>query len=138
GIAMRASVDDHALATLNGARPVRVAMLAWATGCVLAAIGGILIAPGAGLDAGILSLLIVNAYAAAIIGRLRSLPLTFLGAVILGLADAYGTGYINLQNDYLNGFRAAIPIVILFIVLIALPQSRLRGHSAARTRERLP
>ena len=52
GIAMRASVDDPALATLNGARPARVAMLAWATGCVLAAIGGILIAPGSGWTQG--------------------------------------------------------------------------------------
>src|ERR1700689_1396884 len=34
GIAMRASVDDRALATLNGARPIRIAMLAWAIDAV--------------------------------------------------------------------------------------------------------
>jgi len=137
GVTMRATVDDRPLVTLNGGQPDRSAMLAWAIGCSLAALAGILAAPDQGLSP-VLALLIVNAYAAAVIGRLRSLPMTFLGAVILGLADAYGTGYINLQNDYLNGFRAAIPIVVLFVVLIALPQSRLRGHSAARTRERLP
>lgn len=137
GVTMRATVDDRPLVTLNGGRPDRSAMLAWAIGCALAALAGILASPDQGLSPA-LALLIVNAYAAAVIGRLRSLPLTFLGAVILGLADAYGTGYINLQNDYLNGFRSAIPIIILFCVLIALPQSRLRGHSAARSRERLP
>ena len=101
GIAMRASVDDRSLATLNGARPAVTAMLAWAAGCVLAATGGILIAPGSGLDAALLSLLIVNAYAAAIIGRLRSLPLTFLGAVILGLTDAYFSAYLPSRSGYL-------------------------------------
>jgi len=137
GVTMRATVDDRPLVTLNGGKPDRSGMLAWAIGCSLAALAGMLAAPDQGLSP-VLALLIVNAYAAAVIGRLRSLPLTFVGAVILGLADAYGTGYINLQNDYLSGFRAAIPVIILFIALIAMPQSRLRGHSAVRSRERLP
>ncbi|MEY2434638.1 MAG: hypothetical protein QOC92_4363, partial [Acidimicrobiaceae bacterium] len=138
GMTMRAAVDDRKLAMLNGARPDRSAMLAWAIGCSLAALSGILAAPDQGLSHTTLTLLIVNAYAAAMIGRLRNLPLTFLGAVILGLADSYGTGYVNLSNPYLSGFRPAIPIIILFLVLIVLPQSRLRGHSAARSREHFP
>ena len=138
GVTMRAGVDDRPLATLNGARPDRSAMLAWAIGCSLAALAGILIAPDLGLQHLVLTLLIVNAYAAAMIGRLRSLSFTFLGAVILGLADAYGAGYLPSGNDYLKGFQSAIPVVILFIVLLALPQSRLRGHTSARSREQYP
>jgi branched-chain amino acid transport system permease protein len=138
GVTMRASVDDRPLATLNGARPDRSAMLAWAIGCSLAALAGILTAPELGLQHLFLTLLIVNAYAAAMIGRLRSLPLTFLGAMILGLADAYGNGYLPKGNDYFNGFRPAIPVVILFIVLLVLPQARLRGHTSTRSRERFP
>ena len=56
GIAMRAAVDDRSLSTLNGARPDRISMLAWAIGTSLAALGGILIAPGLALDAASLSL----------------------------------------------------------------------------------
>jgi branched-chain amino acid transport system permease protein len=139
GVTMRAAVDDRPLATLNGARPDRSAMLAWAIGCSLAALAGILIAPDlGGLQHLPLTLLIVNAYAAAMIGRLRSLPLTFLGAVIIGLADAYGSGYLPKHNQYFTGFRPAIPVVILFIVLLVLPHSRLRGHSTARSRESFP
>ncbi|MEY2451687.1 MAG: hypothetical protein QOD92_1261 [Acidimicrobiaceae bacterium] len=138
GMTMRAAVDDRKLAMLNGARPDRSAMLAWAIGCSLAALAGILAAPDQGLSHTTLTLLIVNAYAAAMIGRLRNLPLTFLGAVILGLADSYGTGYLDLSNRYLGHFRAAIPVLILFVVLIVLPQSRLRGHSITRTREHFP
>jgi len=105
GVTMRAGVDDRPLATLNGARPDRSAMLAWAIGCSLAALAGILMAPDLGLQHLLLTLLIVNAYAAAMIGRLRSLSFTFLGAVILGLADAYGAGYLPSGNDYLKGFQ---------------------------------
>lgn len=136
GIAMRAAVDDRALSTLNGARPDRVSMLAWAIGTSLAALGGILIAPGLALDAASLSLLIVSAYAAAIFGRLRSLPLTFLGAVVVGLTEGYLSGYLP-QNQYLPGLRIASPAIILFIVLLALPNPRLRGRMS-RSREFFP
>lgn len=136
GVAMRASVDDRPLASLNGARPDRISMLAWAIGTSLAALGGILIAPGIALDAPSLSLLIVSAYAAAIFGRLRSLPLTFLGAVVVGCAEGYLTGYLP-QNQYLSGLRLAIPAIILFVVLLVLPNPRLRGRMT-RSREFFP
>ena len=92
GIAMRAAVDDRPLAALHGARPDRSSMLAWAIGCSLAATSGILFVGTIELAAVPMSLLIVNAYAAAMIGRLRSLPLTFLGALILGLLTGYSAG----------------------------------------------
>jgi branched-chain amino acid transport system permease protein len=136
GIAMRAAVDDRPLSMLNGARPNRVSMLAWAMGTSLAALGGILIAPGIALDAPSLSLLIVSAYAAAIFGRLRSLPLTFLGAIVVGCSEGYLSGYLP-QNQYLSGFRLAIPAIILFIVLLVLPNPRLRGRMT-RSREFFP
>lgn len=136
GIAMRAAVDDPALSALNGARPNRVSMLAWALGTALAALGGILIAPNVTLDAPSLSLLIVSAYAAAIFGRLRSLPLTFVGAIVLGLTEGYLTGYLP-QNQYLPGLRIASPALLLFLVLLVLPNPRLRGRMT-RSREFFP
>lgn len=136
GIAMRAAVDDPGLSSLNGARPNRVSMLAWAMGTSLAALGGILIAPNLTLDAGSLSLLIVSAYAAAIFGRLRSLPLTLVGAVVVGLTDGYLTGYLP-ANQYLPGLRIASPAVLLFLVLLVLPNPRLRGRMT-RSREFFP
>ena len=105
-------------------------MLAWATGCVLAAIGGILIAPGSGMDAGLLSLLIVNAYAAAIIGRLRSLPLTFVGAVD---PRPHRRVPLRLPARTARTSRACAspsPAIVLFIVLLLIPNPRLRGRVA--------
>ncbi|MFN8037423.1 MAG: ABC transporter permease [Acidimicrobiia bacterium] len=141
GIAMRASVDDRALASLNGARPDRSAMLAWAIGCSLAAVSGVFFVGSIALDAGALSLLVVNVYAAAMIGRLRSLPLTFLGALVLGLVDSYlkvySPGWVN--SDYLGSpFISAVPVIVLFGVLLVLPQARLRAHGTMRTREFFP
>ena len=137
GVAMRASVDDRPLAEMNGARPDAAAMLAWSIGCSSATLAGILIAPALALSVPVLSLLIVNAYAAAMIGRLRSLPMTFVGAIIVGLVDAYLIGY-QPDTAYLNGLRAASPVLILFIALMALPQTRLRTGAVMRSREWFP
>jgi branched-chain amino acid transport system permease protein len=144
GIAMRATVDDRPLSSLNGAKPDRSAMLAWAIGCSLAALSGILFIGALALDAGTLSLLIVNAYAAAMIGRLRSLPMTFVGALIIGSAESawqiyrteWSTHFHLVGSTYLDTFGAAISILILFVVLLVLPNPRLRGH--ARLREFFP
>jgi branched-chain amino acid transport system permease protein len=132
GVAMRANVDDRSLALLNGARPDRVALYSWAIGSSLAALGGILIAPNIALDPASLSLIIVNAYAAAIFGRLRSLPLTFIGAVVIGLTEGYMFGYLPGDNQYLTGLRPAVSVIILFLVLLAIPNPRLRTHGRLR------
>ena len=137
GVAMRAGVDNRSLAALTGARPERSAMLAWAIGCSLAALSGILIAPTLTMSAVPLTLLIVNAYGAAVFGRLRSLPLTFLGAVIIGLATSYGLGYLSdFPSDvqpFVRGLVDALPAIILFVVVLILPASRL--GRVGRTRE---
>ena len=93
-----------------------------------------------------LTLLVVNAYAAAIFGRLRNLTATFVGAVILGLANSYLIGYaaeLNLDDGTigsfsLTGIRISVPMIALFIVLLVLPQSRLRGGGLLRRRETTP
>src|SRR5262245_20269473 len=118
GLAMRAAVDDRPLSTLNGARPDRSAMLAWGIGCACAALGGILIAPTTTLSHINLTLLIVNAYAAAMIGRLRSLPLTFAGAVMLGLLDSWAITYLPEDNLFLSQIRFVIPVIVLFAALL--------------------
>lgn len=145
GISMRAVVSNRDLVELNGGRPNRSSAASWALGSSLAALGGILVADKFGLEVMALTLLVINAYAAAIVGRLTSLPLTFLGAVILGLAQSYAVGYFP-QNpswlpeglDIVNGLRLSIPVIMLFIVLLVLPQAPLRAHGLVRSRERVP
>ncbi len=146
GVAMRAVVDDRNLTELNGARPDHVAMFAWAVSACLAGLAGILLAGEQQLNIEPLVLLVINAYAAAIIGRLKNLPLTFLGAALLGLLDAY---YLMLSDESwfpktffgfgLSGLRASIPTIVLFIALILRPQTRLRtGTVRFREENRVP
>ncbi|TDV49838.1 ABC transporter permease subunit [Actinophytocola oryzae] len=137
GAEMRATVDDRALAGLTGADPLRANRFAWILGTQLAAVGGILIAPTVALDASQLSLLIVSAYTAAVFGRLRSLPLTFVGAVVVGCMESYLTGYLP-QNPYLPGLRLAAPALLLILALLVFPHGRLRGRDRRLVRVPLP
>jgi len=131
GIAMRAVVDNRELAALNGARPAWVSTLSWALGASMASLAGILIAPTLQLSVLPLTLLVVNAYAAAMVGRLRSLPLTFVGALGIGLAQAYAVGYMPTSGFWgstpMQGLRLSIPAVLLFVVLLWLPQDKIEG-----------
>jgi branched-chain amino acid transport system permease protein len=88
GVAMRAVVDDPELVALAGAKPYRLSQMGWVLGFMLAAVAGVLIAPlvgQTGLTSTQLTLLALNGFAAAVVGRLRCLPMTFVGALILGL-----------------------------------------------------
>lgn len=145
GVAMRAVVTNRSLVQLTGGRPGRASAMSWALGSSLAALGGILVAERLGLEVLTLTLLVLNAYAAAIVGRLANLPMTFVGAIILGLAESYAVGYMPSNPDWLpdgidivTSLRLSIPVIMLFIVLLVLPQAPLRAHGIVRSRETVP
>lgn len=125
GTAMRASVDNPELLRLFGGKPDTAAALSWAIGVSLAALAGVLLVSQVGLDYYALTLLVINAYAAAMLGRLQSLPMTFAGAMALGLATSYASGYLPTEG-LLNSVRNVIPALFLFLVIIAMPQAQLR------------
>jgi branched-chain amino acid transport system permease protein len=138
GITMRAIVDDRELGGLNGVYHERVSRLAWAIGASLAALAGILLAPAITLNHLGLTLLVVNGYAAAMLGRLRSLPLTFGGALLLGLAEAYAIGY-GSGFGLLADVKPIIPTIFLFVILVTLPGVRMRaGRVMGLTTPRVP
>ena len=134
GVRMRAVVDNPELVQLNGANPDLVSRAAWALGFAAAALSGVLLSPLLGsLSSLPLTLLVINAYAAAAFGRLRSLPWTFAGAVAIGLAVNYWA-WIKAEfgNDWtwLANFRSTIPILMLFAILVALPSRRITSAAA--------
>jgi branched-subunit amino acid ABC-type transport system permease component len=126
GVSMRAVVDNRGLASLVGVRSERVSSFSWALGCSLAALAGILLAPDTGMStSGPLTLLIITSFAAAAVGRIRSLPLTYLGAAILALALQYSQTFLQFSGRWTNA-PAAIPTLMLFVVLLLLPQAPLK------------
>jgi len=122
GVAMRAVVDNRNLAALNGVAPSRVSGFAWGLGFMLAGVAGVLIAPILALDQTQLTLLVINAYAAAMVGRLRSLPLTAVGALILGLTREATSHFQADLPTWIN--VDTIPAIMLFVVLIVVPQDK--------------
>ncbi len=126
---MRGVVDDPSLLQLNGLNPERLAALSWAMGSFLAVLAGVLVTPisGGALAAESLTLLVIDAFAAAVFGRLRSVPRTFVGALVLGLGANYILAYFPKSWSWASDFRVSFPMVMLFVVLIVLPQDRLRG-----------
>lgn len=126
GVAMRAVVDNRELAALGGARSTVLSSVAWALGCSLAALAGILLAPEtADMSPTVLTLLVITAFAAAVVGRLRSLPLTYLGALILALSTQWMGSFLKFSDRWTN-VPEALPTIMLFIVLLLLPRGEIQ------------
>ncbi|MGD0378474.1 MAG: ABC transporter permease [Acidimicrobiales bacterium] len=133
GVAMRAVVDDPSLASLAGAPSGRISAYSWMIGVMFAGLGGILLAPSVqGMNIETLTQLVIYGYAAAVVGRLRSLPMTFLGAMILGVANSMAIGYApqGVRNDV----DAALPMIMLFLALLLIPEVRLAIGRVVRVR----
>jgi branched-chain amino acid transport system permease protein len=136
GIAMRAVVDNPELAATYGASPQRVAQLSWALGSSLAALAGVLLAPLLNLDVLTMTLVIINAFAAALAGRLKNLPVTVAAAIGLQLVVGYGGHYLPDGLAWRN-LLVTVPMIFLFAVVIAtrqdrLPTARPQGSSQPR------
>ena len=137
GTTMRATVDDRNLLMLNGGRPHRMSMLSWAIGSCLAGLAGVLISPERGqIEILTLTIVVFSSYPAAIAGRLRSVPMAFGGAIAIGILSKWWERASAGKWPAFANVRIALPAILLFVVLLLLPQDRLRGAVISRTRER--
>ena len=134
---MQAVVDDGELLDLVGFRRRRVRGWSWALGSAFAALSGILLAPTLGLDTMLLTLLVVQAFGAAAIGRFSSLPATYLGGLGIGVAVAVSTKYLLDQPD-LAGLPPSLPFIALFVVLVTAPEGSAGRGRARRGRSDAP
>ncbi len=125
GIATRAVVEAADLLAMAGTNPRLVRRWAWVVGCWFAALSGLLIAPSLPLDPFALTLLIVQAFGAAAIGNFASLPMTWVGGMIIGVVGSLATRYGG-QHQIINGLSPGLPFIALFLVLLLYPKTRLR------------
>src|SRR5437764_2125557 len=133
GLSMQAVVDDPALLGLQSINPVRVRRFAWLIGSSFAAISGMVLAPTLGLDAFLLTLLVFYAYGAAAVGRFSSLPITYVGGLVIGVAAALLTKFLNTPGP-IASLPATLPFLVLFGALLIVPRHHLieRGSQAVR------
>ena len=131
GYALRAVVDDPELVAMSGVSPNRMSQYGWILGFMMAALAGVLLAPTqtTGIQIPAMTLLVVSGYAAAIVGRLKNISVTFAAAIGIGLAENYVINYIlpHLPENLVPDITYALPMVFLFIALVTLPSVRLRA-----------
>ena len=70
------------------------------------------------------------------VGRLRSLPLTAVGALILGILREVVRRYDASLPNWIN--VDTVPVLMLFAVILMLPQDREELFGAQRARLRVP
>ncbi|MBV8162325.1 MAG: branched-chain amino acid ABC transporter permease [Acidimicrobiia bacterium] len=115
GASMRAVADDPEAARLWGISVNRVTAASWMAGSAMAAIAGVLITPLINFDTFSLTIVVIDAFTAALIGRLTSLPYAVLGAGLLGLAQTYPRAFFST-----SGVSEAVTFSLLLIALAVL------------------
>ena len=114
GLATRAAAENEKGAALLGYSPNFIASMNWALGCGLAALAGAIIAPVAGLDSGSLPLMILPAFAAALLGRFRSFAIAAVVALAIGIAQSELVSYWGQQP----GVTVALPLLVVIVAMI--------------------
>jgi branched-subunit amino acid ABC-type transport system permease component len=127
GLQMRAVVESPRMTELAGINADRVSAFSWALSSTFAGLAGVLLAPlFAQLAAPNFTILLIAAIAAAAFGRLTSIPLAFLGGILLGVAQGILGGYLPTDSILANGLRPSLPFVVLFLLLLFWPGLRQR------------
>ena len=114
GLAIRGgAVNPRAAASLGWSADA-MATVSWAIGSGLAAVAGILIAPISGLDINGITLLVIPAVAAGILGSMSSYWISLGAAMFIGIGEAELVNYLpNVQ-----GIEWSLPFALIVAVLV--------------------
>ena len=106
GLQMRALASNRELSSMLGVRVFRIDSWAWVISGALAGVSGVLLADLQRLSGQALTFAVIPAIAAAVIGRLASLPATVAGALAIGVCEALLT-----PVPVIGPFRSATPFI---------------------------
>jgi branched-chain amino acid transport system permease protein len=137
GLQMRAVVESPRMVELAGVDSERVSAVAWMLSSTVAGLAGvILVTLAQTLDSTVLTLVVIFSIAAAVVGRLQSIPVTFAAGVVLGFADRalpdvlqnwFG---VSSSSELAKDLRPTLPFLVLFLVLVLARSIRQRRESA--------
>jgi branched-chain amino acid transport system permease protein len=115
GIAMRAASMNRRAARLMGVNVGRVSMAAWGLAAGISVVAGMLVAPLTFLDFEMMVIVLLKAFAGAILGGFNSLPGAVIGCLVIGVVE-------NLFGAYVStAFKDAFAFGIIVVVLMARP-----------------
>ncbi len=130
GRATSAAAENARSVAALGYSPEAIGLGNWLIGGALAGMAGILLAPILTLQIDQYTLLILPTLAAAVVGRLTSIPMTFAGGLVLGIAQSEISRYVSQP-----GWSDAVPFILVIVVLIIRGNDR---SARSRLAERLP
>ena len=118
GLAMRAAAVNPAEARLVGVRVTWMLSFGWGLAAALGAVAGMLAAPSVFLDPNLMAALLIDAFAAAVLGGIDS-P---VGAVVGGLALGVGLNLIGTYVDFVGAdLRLPVALLVILVVLLVKP-----------------
>ncbi|GAC1575415.1 MAG: branched-chain amino acid ABC transporter permease [Candidatus Dormibacteria bacterium] len=127
GLAMRGVADNRRAASLMGVNPDRTTSIAWALAGVLAGLSGILLATSTSLHPYSLSLAVLPAFVAALLGGLDRIWAAVGGAAIVGLVLGAVPGLATVP--VVGSFAAAQGTAQVVLTILALAIMASRGKS---------
>ncbi|MFO1263088.1 MAG: branched-chain amino acid ABC transporter permease [Rhodoferax sp.] len=133
GRAMRATAENPRVAGLMGVKPDMVISATFIIGAVLAAIAGVMYASNYGTAQHAMGFLPgLKAFTAAVFGGIGNLAGAVVGAIILGLIESIGAGYIGaLTGGVLGSHYSDIFAFVVLIFVLTLRPSGLLGERVA-------
>lgn len=112
GKAMRAVKLDNEVAALQGINTNRIYLIAFGTGCALAALAGGIIAPVFSITPSMGHALLLNCFMAIVVGGMQSMVGGIVGGLVVGLTLSFGMYYVGGLSEIL--LFAVIGIIIVF------------------------
>ncbi|MDO7912461.1 branched-chain amino acid ABC transporter permease [Pseudomonas monteilii] len=135
GRAMRAVSENPQVASLMGINPNAVVRVTFAIGGALAALAGVMMASNYGSAHFYMGFLPgLKAFTAAVLGGIGNLQGAMLGGLLLGLIEAFGTGYLGEWTDGVFGsnYQDVFAFLVLIAVLVIRPSGLLGERLAVR------
>ncbi|MGI9951041.1 branched-chain amino acid ABC transporter permease [Moorellaceae bacterium AZ2] len=115
GMAMRATFQDHEVASAFGVDVNRVYSYTFAVGAAMAAAGGALLSMIYLVTPTMGAMATNKAFAVVILGGLGNVMGAIVGAFVLGISEALAATYVS------SGYKDAIAFILLVIILLVKP-----------------
>jgi branched-chain amino acid transport system permease protein len=115
GKIIRAAAADREMAAALGIRVPRLFTGVFVFGTALAALGGALAAAHQSVGPAMGERIIIESFIVVVVGGLGSFPGAFVGALLLGLLEAFGTQFVPRA-------QMAIPYLLLTAILVLRPR----------------